>query len=193
MVERLARAIIHLRYLIIVATLLVVASLGSGVRSIQFTNDYRVFFGQDNPQLAAFEDLQDTYTKNDNVLIMLAPHDGRVFTPENLAAVIETTELSWQIPYSIRVDSLSNFQHTIAQGDDLIVRDLISAPEALQQDEIDTIKRVALNEPRLLHRLIPPNAQVTGVNVTVELPGQDQYRDTFNLVCCCSSCHFEIF
>lgn len=45
-VEKLARVIIRLRYLIIVATLLIVAALGSGVRFIEFTNDYRVFLAR---------------------------------------------------------------------------------------------------------------------------------------------------
>ncbi len=182
MVEDLARLIIRLRYLSIAATLLIVAVLGSGVRFIEFTNDYRVFFGADNPQLAAFESLQDTYSKNDNVLIMLAPRHRQVFVPETLAAVIEVTDLSWQIPYSIRVDSISNFQHTSAQGDDLIVKDLISGLDKLRQDEIDALEEVALKEPRLLNRLISPDVEVTAVNVTVELPGRDRIHEVPQVV-----------
>ena len=56
---------------------------------------------------------------------VLAPADGMVFTPETLSAVEWLTEQAWQIPYSIRVDSVTNFQHTYAEGDDLIVEDLV--------------------------------------------------------------------
>ena len=42
-----------------------------------------------------------------------------------MAAVEELTEAAWQIPYTIRVDSVSNFQHTYATEDDLIVEDLV--------------------------------------------------------------------
>ena len=58
--------------------------LASGARFLEFTNDYRVFFGEGNPQLKAFDNLQDTYTKNDNVLIMLMPKSGKVFEPDVL-------------------------------------------------------------------------------------------------------------
>ena len=66
----------------------------------------------------AFDKLQDVYTKNDNVLIVLKPKDGDVFTNETLAAVEELTEKAWLIPFALRVDGLSNFQHTYANEDE---------------------------------------------------------------------------
>ena len=104
---------------------LVVAMVAaSGGRFLEFTNDYRVFFSGDDPHLLAFESLQSTYTKNDNVLFVIAPEDEKVFTNETLAAISDLTDRAWQTPFSIRVDSLSNYQHTEAEGDDLIVADL---------------------------------------------------------------------
>ncbi len=173
MVEQYARWVIRLRWLIVFLTLGVVGLLASGGQHLSFSNDYRVFFSEDNPQLTAFENLQDTYTKNDNVLFMLMPKEGEVFTPEVLEAVVELTEDSWQIPYSIRVDSISNYQHTYAEGDDLIVADLVEEPRNLTADQLQSIKNIALNEPLLVNRVISPTAHATGVNVVVELPGDD--------------------
>ncbi len=173
MVEQYARWVIRLRWLIVFLTLGVVGLLASGGQYLSFSNDYRVFFSEDNPQFTAFENLQDTYTKNDNVLFMLMPKDGEVFTPDVLEAVVELTEDSWQIPYSIRVDSISNYQHTYAEGDDLIVADLVEEPKTLTTEQLQSIKNIALNEPLLVNRVISPTAHATGVNVVVELPGKD--------------------
>jgi len=170
MIKTYAQWVVHWRWVIIFATLASVLLLASGGRFLEFTNNYRVFFGKDNPQLLAFENLQDTYTKNDNVLFMLMPKDGNVFTPRTLQAVVELTEASWQLPYSIRVDSITNFQHTYAEEDDLTVIDLVEDPENLSADELEKIKNIALNEPLLLDRLISPSAHATAVNITVELP-----------------------
>jgi predicted RND superfamily exporter protein len=153
-------------------TLLVVMSAGSGGRFIEFTNDYRVFFSEDNPELQAFEAMQDIYTKTDNVLFVIEPEHGEVFKPETLAMVAELTELSWQIPYSTRVDSITNFQHTVAEGDDLLVGNLVDDVSALSVDDIAYVRDVALNEPLLVRRLISPSAHVTGINVTIQLPGK---------------------
>jgi len=154
----------------------------SGGRFLSFTTNYRVFFSPDNPELLAFEKLENTYTKNDNVMFVLTPDDGDVFTPKTLEAVKLLTEKSWQIPYSSRVDSISNFQHTEAEADDLLVRDLVEEPTSLDRNELDRIKKIALSEPLLVKRLISPTAHVTGINATIQLPGIDPTRETPEVV-----------
>ena len=166
----LGQWVIKYRWWVIFTNLILVALCASGIRFLHFTNNYRIFFSSDNPQLLAFDSLENTYTKNDNVLFVLAPDDGNVFTRETLSAVEELTEKSWQIPYSNRVDSISNFQYTEAHGDELIVRNLIENAGTLDDEQIQDIKNIALNEPLLVDRLISKKAHVTGVNVTVQLP-----------------------
>jgi len=165
-----AEWLIRWRYLILVATIVLVAATAAGLRFITIKTDYRVFFSADNPQLLAFEELQNTYTKTDNVMFVLAPGDGQVFGRETLASVARLTEAAWQIPYSLRVDSLTNYQHTSAEGDDLIVADLAAEPQHLEEADFQAIRDIALNEPLLVHRLISENGQVTAVNVTIQLP-----------------------
>jgi len=155
---------------ILVASLLLVALSASGVRFLTFKTDYRAFFSESNPQLQAFEELQNTYTKSDNVLFVLAPKDGRVFTPETLASIAWLTEASWQIPYSIRVDSITNYQHTHAEEDDLIVDDLVPDPANIDAAGLQSIREIAIHEPLLVNRLISPDGRVSGVNVTIQLP-----------------------
>ncbi|MES9941568.1 MAG: MMPL family transporter [Candidatus Thiodiazotropha sp. 6PLUC2] len=163
-----------LKHKIIVLLLSVAISLlmGSGVQHLRFNNDYRMFFSEENPQLNAFEQLQNTYTKTDNILFVIEPKDGKVFTHETLTAVSELTHEAWQIPYSIRVDSITNFQYTYAEGDDLIVEDLVLNPESLDDNTLAEKQQIATTDPLLVNRLISPSAHTTGVNVTVQLPGK---------------------
>ncbi|MEM7293321.1 MAG: MMPL family transporter [Pseudomonadota bacterium] len=177
MIIRYAEQIIRFRWLVILAAIVMTVLLGAGGKNLVFTNDYRVFFSEGNPQLDAFEGMQETYTKNDNVLIMLEPKGGDVFTPEVLTAVVELTEESWQIPYSIRVDSISNFQHTYAEEDDLTVEDLVFEPESMSASELAKIKEIAVTEPRLVSKLVSPSGHVTGINITVETPGLDEITE----------------
>ena len=126
MLVRYTEWILKWRYLVILLSLVMVGIIGSGAPNLMpFSNDYRVFFSKDNPQLNAFENLQDTYTKDDNVMFVISPKNGNVFTVKNLSAIQAITEEAWQIPHSIRVDSVTNFQHTYAEEDDLIVYDLV--------------------------------------------------------------------
>ncbi len=177
MVESYARWVVRWRWPLIGLLIALVLLAGSGVRFLKFHTDYRMFFSKENPQLQAFENLQDTYTKNDNVLIVLAPRDGNVFTRGTLAVVEQVTKEAWQTPYSIRVDSLSNFQYTHAEGDDLVVEDLVRDAKGLSDDDLMRIRRAALAEPLLAKRLVSPEGDVTGINITLQLPGIDQTKE----------------
>lgn len=171
MITNYAEWLLRWRWLVIAVSVLSVLLLASGGRFLSLTNDYRVFFSKENPQLTAFENLQDSYTKTDNVLIMLLPKQGSVISKSVLTAATELTEASWQIPYSIRVDSITNFQHTHAEGDDLVVEDLFEDPQSMSDDELVRRGDIALAEPLLRNRLISATAHATGVNITIELPG----------------------
>jgi predicted RND superfamily exporter protein len=160
------------RWWIIIATVLVVFIASSGMRFLTVNNDTRVFFSKENPQLQALEALENTFSKDNNVILAIAPKDGNVFTRKTLAVVEELTEACWQMPYSSRVDSVTNYQHTLAVEDDLIVEDLVLNAESLADEDIERVKKIALSEPMLVNNLLSRSGHVTGVVVTILLPGE---------------------
>lgn len=171
------RWLIRFRWLVILLTLLVTFAASYGGQFIGFDTNYRVFFSKENPQLQLFESFQRVFSKNDNIFIVLKPESGDAFDRDTLRAVQWLTEQSWKTPYSSRVDSISNFQHTYAEGDDLVVRDLVDkVPDEYTDEELDALRRVALDEPLLRNRLISDNADTTGVNITVQIPGESPYE-----------------
>ena len=167
---RLVEVMIRRPWLVIALTVIAVLAATSGVRHLEFSNNYRVFFSPENPELLAFEEFQDTYTKNDNILFVLQPKDGQVFTPRLTNAIERLTEEAWKIPYAIRVDSVTNFQHTWADGDDLTVEDLIRDGLSLSESELMEKRAIALAEPLLRGNLISPDTDTTGINVTLQYP-----------------------
>ncbi len=169
-----AKNVVKWRWAMLLLSVIAVIGLASGGRHLAFTSDYRVFFGDKNPQLNAYESLQDVYTKTDNILLVLKPEEGKIFTPEWLAVVKEITEKSWKVPYSNRVDSITNFQHTEAIEDDLTVADLVESIAELTPELLIKIEQIAQNEPALASRLISEDSTTTGINITLQLPTDDQ-------------------
>ena len=166
-----AESIIKYRLLVILMTFALVAIVAYGMSRLTFDTDYRVFFSDDNPQLVAFDELQNVYTKTDNIVFVLKPKDGNIFSPDILKAAQDITEESWKLPYSKRVDSITNFQHTYAEGDDLTVIDLVEGnPYELSQEDFDYIKSVASNEPILVGNIVAKDLKTTGVNVVFNIP-----------------------
>ena len=154
---RLADIAIRHPWRVIAAALVLVGIALAGAPNLRFANNYRVFFSPDNPELVAFEHLQATYTKNDNILFVVKPEQGTVFTPRTTSAVEELTAEAWKIPYAIRVDSVTNFQHSWADGDELTVEDLIRDGAGLSVEQLANRRAIAQAEPlldglRRLHR-----------------------------------------
>ena len=160
-------------WIVLLISIILVLSTAYGAKNLIFKGDYKVFFSEGNPQLTAFESVQEIYSKSDNVAFILEPKNGDIFTKENLAAVYWLTTESWQVPYSTRVDSISNFQYTIAEEDDLIVEDLVLNPDNLTAADMPRLKEIATNDPLLLNKIVSKSGHVSIVNVTNQFPGID--------------------
>ena len=177
--ERYIDWVYRWRFAIILSSIVLVMMAGYGGRDHQknFKTDYRNFFSAGNPQLLAFEELQNVYSKNDNLLIAIEPVSGNVFEAETLDLLEKLSypsgELSaWLLPHAARVDSIANYQNTYAQEDDLIVEDLVQDALNLSEEKMAEIRRIAVAEPLLNHRLINEKSNITAVNVRIELPGK---------------------
>jgi len=169
-----AHWLIKWRWLVVLVSIAFALAAGAGGQFLGFSTNYRVFFSPQNPQLQAFESLQRIYIREDNLSIVVRPHDGDVFRPDLLRAVQALTAEAWQVPYATRVDSITNFQNSTADGDDLAVRDLVPAGSPLDTADLARIRAAALAEPLLRDRLIAPDGRTLSVNITVTLPLQSE-------------------
>ena len=114
--EKWGELVVKNKWFVLLLTLILAIVLGLQGK-MEFDGDYHVFFSKSNPELEAFDALQEKYSKVDNIIMVLAPKDKNVFTRENLIAIEELTAEAWNTPYSSRVDALTNYQHTRAEGD----------------------------------------------------------------------------
>ena len=153
---------------------LLIFATAFGAKNLYFRGDYKVFFEDTNPQRVAFEQMQKTFSKNDGASIVIAPKSGNVFNLQTLSLIHEMTEDAEQTPLSIRIDSLTNFQHTWSEDDDMIVEDLVYDLADLDENRFEYIRSIALSEPNLVNRIVSPKGDVAVINVSVNLPDGDQ-------------------
>lgn len=164
--------LIRYRWLIIICSLIITLLFATGLQNLAFNPDSRVFFSDSNPQLVALEELENTFIKNENIYIGIKPESGDVFNSKTLGIIRELSAASWQIPYSNRVDSITNFQYMDVQGDDLSVADLVSEETDMNDDKLQRIKTIVLNEHELMHRMIDPAGHFAGININILKPGK---------------------
>lgn len=175
--SRLGSWVIMLRWPIIIAAIVLTVVATSGTLSLEFSSDHRIYFSKNNPQLLAYQEMEDRYGKSDNVFFAIAPEDRDATSALALEATEWLTEQAWQIPFASRVDSVTNFQHTTAVGDEILVRELVDESAFSDAEERSRIRAIALAEPALTGRLLARDGSVSGVNVTLQLPSEDLMRE----------------
>jgi predicted RND superfamily exporter protein len=149
---------------------LLIAIAAMGLPNLKFQSDCRAFFMPDNPERLAYEELENTFVKRDSLIIVVAVEQGTWFTAARLDALKELTTKAWQLPYSSRVDSVTNFQHVVARDDNLSIRDLVDATRTLDEVKLEQIKAIALAEPLIVDQLLSRDATVATINVAITTP-----------------------
>lgn len=148
--------------------------IGLGAKNFVFQTDYRIFFSEENPDLTEFENIEKQYGQIDNVVFILHTPKASIYDARSLKIIQELTKEAWTLPATKRVDSLSNYQHSFAKGDELIVEDLVYGnPLKFSDEKRKNIETVIAEEPLLKGRLVSKDKKVTLVGVTVNLDKTD--------------------
>ena len=168
MLNRYFNLILRRPYRVLLLVVMVVITLGAGVHKLSFTSDFRTYFSSGNPQLQAFEAMEKRFSRQDNLFFLVSGNSQHLFTQKGLTLVETLTEKSWQLPYVQRVDSLQNFQYTEVEGDELIIDDLYRSDELTA--DMSALKHRALTHADIQLKLLSPDANVTGISLTLHLP-----------------------
>ncbi len=161
------------RWHVVAFYVLVAAVAAWQALELKSTMDNRVFFGPENPELKLLTKLEKDYSQTNDVLIAIEPKGGDVFTREGLSAVLELTERLWKAPFATRVDSLTNFQYSRGNSDEVAIGDLVPKHFTFSADELERARIIALREPLLKGLLVSRTGSVAGVRVNFQFPRDD--------------------
>ena len=172
--RRFSEWVVGVRWWIIASCFPAVFLAAAGGSFLEFSSSHQEFFSKDDPMFLALQTLEDTYGKSESVLFIIAPDEGDAASESSLKASVWLTERAWHTPFSKRVDSLANFQHTTADGDELTVRDLVDPESVADARERGRVRATALADPRLAGGLFARDGGVSAVNVAIALPEDDR-------------------
>lgn len=161
-------------------SLLLVAVLAIGTGNLYFESDYKIFFDKNNPQLLQQDEIESAYTKSDNITLVVATDKPDLFNKQDLRAIVDMTKQAWTLPWSGRVDSLTNFQNTYAEADDLIVENLVPEniePENLTPSDLEQLKQTALAQTELQDFVISADGKTTSITILLQLPEEKFAKD----------------
>jgi len=175
--ETCAEKIIQYRYLSILICLILLVTSFRGVGGIAFSPDTEQFFPEDYPIAENHLQIEDTFYSSDSVIIALGVDEGTVFEPRILNLIEEITNKAWSTPYSIRVDSLSNFSFVRAEGDDLIVEPFIEESLEWNQEKINERSALIEKEEQAYGTILSKDKKTTFINISIDAPKDDVEKE----------------
>lgn len=157
--EALAVLLCRNRSLAILAVLLATAVAGSGLRHITIDTSTESFLHADDPVLARYEEFRAQFGRDDVIIISAEP--DVLFSPGALLRLKALHEdLAGNVPHLADITSMINARSTRAEGDRLIVGDLLESwPES--EAEFSELRDRVLANPLYRNLLISPNGKVT--------------------------------
>ena len=171
--ENLSKFIIHNRIVFIFSCLVLVLILGRGITSVVFDPDMERFFPKGHPATSLSYEIDETFIRTDNLVIAINAKNNSIFTKKTLSLIENLTEESWTVPYSIRVDSLTNYSYVRSVDDDLLVEPFIENAVSLEDSFIKQREKIVEEEEIIFGSLISKDKKTTVISIIVDPPKPD--------------------
>lgn len=154
----------------ILLCLILLGLAAAGLGRLTLSSDTRVFFSPEGQALQTLTAFDQKYGQDNSVLMVMAAKDRRVVDAPFLKALSELTAKAWQLPYSTRVSSLTNFPHVTSDADSFTVEEMVSDPDGLTDAQAGEVLKTALDDKLLVNRLIAADGLAAGILVNFKLP-----------------------
>jgi hypothetical protein len=181
MLNKTTDSLIKLRWPLLVLSLLIVALAFYGFKFFKFDASPRSYFVDGHPPLERFLATEERYGRDYRIFIMASAKEGDMFDDKNLKALLDITTQGWDLPFVRRVDSLTNYQFTSSEDDELYVDDFLSEELIGQTAKLAERKAIATSDIALVKRLISKDAKHAAVILSLTVDGTDREAE-FGLV-----------
>ena len=176
-IEKYTVIILDHRIKTLIAILLLVLVATAGARFLEAPSGYRGFVESGQPNYQDILNLEEKYGMIDTLSFVIKPNNGDIFQKDVIQLIHELTEVSWQTPFSSRVSSLTNFQYTTVDGDDINISDFISDTDLMDENSLQELKSLALQERTIVNFILSESARVSFVNISLDVPEDTGFED----------------
>lgn len=170
MSKSIASWLVDNRKLMLVFSTITMLFAAVGISKIGFNGDFRHMFGEENHDLLTLDSIEAEYLQADNVVFLIKPSNNKVFDKGTLEIVQDLTDVLWETPSSIRVDSVTSYQRSSSEDDTFTVEPLVEDAYKLTDDDIQSIQEFANQDAYLKKGLVSSAENVTSLIVTLALP-----------------------
>jgi len=152
--------------LVIATALTILCSLGLTQLGISY--GHYSYFDSGDSTIVDYDTTQKTFTSSDNILFVISANSKAALkTPESIHAIEWLTNKSWDLPFTERVQSLSNTQVLSHVNGKVVVDDLITDSIDYPADTLNRLIDALSTSPSLKGKLLSGDGRSAVVSVTL--------------------------
>ncbi len=151
---------------------------------LRLSNDFRVYFSADNPELSAYEAFEEDFTSHDSLVLMLVlPENEDEDTWFNIdygPLLHEIESALWTAPAVHRVNGLTNYQYTQVDDNNLTVTPVIELIHNIV-DQPAQLQALFTSDPQLDKVYLSPDYRIIVFQADLYLDSDtpDQAREIY--------------
>ena len=109
-VERLIQQLLKRKKLVCVVLVALCIVMVAGMSRLTFSNDYRLFFSHDNPELQQFTEFQSIFGSTDSIVVVIHDPKGNLFRAPVISSIDKLVNDASKLAYVTHVESITNYQ-----------------------------------------------------------------------------------
>src|SRR5690606_17072191 len=122
-----------------------------------------------DPHRLEYAGFQKSYLKDEHVSIFVE-HPNSIVSQEGVSLIRKVTSDSWKFPHVLRVDSLSNFIHTWAEGDDIFVEPVAPEEGPISTKQIQLLREIIHDDADVRGQLISADSKMALIRIRLSPP-----------------------
>ena len=160
--ENLGKRIVKFRWIILIAFIVITIIAGFGLNKIKLDNSIEGWFLEGAEIKKAQDKFEELFGNNDYVAFLVEAED--VFAPEILTMIRNLgEELENSVPFADKVISIADMEFSRADGDDIIIENLVPDPILTNPEDIKKIKDMAFAKEQLVNRMYSDDSKQTWI------------------------------
>lgn len=105
----------------------------------------KIWFADDHPNIVQLDTFEKQFG-SDQAVGLGIHHENGIFQESVLKAIIGLTDELWKVTDVVRVESLTNYNDILAEGDDIIIRPLVPVNFDYSDKKLSELKEKVLND-----------------------------------------------
>jgi len=174
----LSETLVKRRIVFAIIGVLTIVSLAGGIARVKFSGDIYTLFSDTDPHYITFKALKEHFPEIDNLLVYVIDFgEESAFENKNLGIIRALTKDVSSIPFSTRVQSITNVPYFHSRENIILLDDISANSTSTEIDKSRERLSIALSNPLIVGQLLSRDGHVSAIFSQINWPPEYSIKE----------------